>query len=155
MSYRYPVMVVNAHYRVLIAHYTTSFTLKKVKIMPIYKILLTYLRVLGITQVQLSDISGIPLSSLRRYFSGTSEIRTKHFISILNNLGIDLSALIKAKVNNAMDLENEIQKDSLWILYSMLSKNNKKVLIDTLVNSIPATKRKKNIFHIDCLKQID
>lgn len=90
----------------------------------------------GVNQTELAKKTGVSITAISRFLSGSSELRSESMLKILSSLGTDVDALVKREINKALGDENEFSiGEDIRFLLEQAPPIARKTIADTLIAS--------------------
>jgi transcriptional regulator with XRE-family HTH domain len=108
----------------------------------------------GLNQSDLARQTGVSVTAISRFLSGSSELRSDAMLKILTALGADVDAIIKKEINKALGNEDDFSiGEDIRFLMEQAPPIARKTIADTLIASLKSEKSSDTKHRITRLKK--
>lgn len=114
----------------------------------------TLMSLRGVNQTELAKQTGVSVTAISRFLSGSSELRSEAMLKILSSLGTDVDSLVKREINKALGHEEDFSiGEDIRFLMEQAPPIARKTIADTLIASLKNDKSSDTKHRISRLKK--
>lgn len=114
----------------------------------------TLMSLRGVNQTELAKQTGVSVTAISRFLSGSSELRSEAMLKILSSLGTDVDSMVKREINKALGHEDEFSiGEDIRFLLEQAPPIARKTIADTLIASFKNDKSADTKHRISRLKK--
>lgn len=96
----------------------------------------TLMSLRGVNQTELAKQTGVSVTAISRFLSGTSELRSEAMLKILSSLGTDVNSIVKREISKAIGNEDDFSiGEDIRFLLEQAPPIARKTIADTLISS--------------------
>ncbi|MFN3698357.1 MAG: helix-turn-helix domain-containing protein [Pseudobdellovibrio sp.] len=96
----------------------------------------TLMTLRGVNQSDLSKDTGVSVTTISRFLTGSTELKSEALLKILSSLGTDVNSIVKSEINKALGNADDLSiGDDIRYLMEQASPIARKTIAETIISS--------------------